>query len=102
MSNVSVSEVAVSEVDLSGNAIFESFAAVVSTISPAKKAKKGRPFYAAKALFEAGGFNSPITDELVKKVDEECGKPNKTESLAWLKIAAQMCAGWEEGRTEKK
>jgi hypothetical protein len=101
MSNVA-SEVAVSEVAapvLTGAVVLD---ALCAPVEKPKKTKQGRPFHAAKCLFEAGGVNAVITDDLAKKVDEACGKPNKTESLVWLKIAAQMCAGWEAGKAEKK
>ena len=64
-----------------------------------KKRKMGRPFYAAKVLHENGGLSADL-ESLISKVDEECGKPNKTESLAWLKIAVQICSGWEEAKSE--
>jgi hypothetical protein len=62
-----------------------------------KKRKMGRPFYAAKVLRENGGLTANL-ESLVPKVNEECGKPNSTESLAWLKIAVQICSGWEEAK----
>ena len=65
------------------------------------KVKKGRPFYAAVVVQE-NGFTAEITDAMVARVDELCGKPNKVESLAWLKIAQQMVAGCESAREAAK
>lgn len=62
-----------------------------------KKRKMGRPFYAAKVLAENGGLGVDL-ESLISKVDEECGKTNRTESLAWLKIAVQVCSGWEDAK----
>jgi hypothetical protein len=81
---------------------------VVSTEppSPEKKAEpkktkklkisKGRPYYAGLVLSEIGleaVAASGITDEMVARVDETSGKPNPTESLAWLKICFNVLAG---------
>lgn len=75
-------------------------AAAMSALCPpaqrkARQSKPGRPYYAAQVLRSNGGLDAVINDELADKVDLACGKPNRTESLAWLKIALQICKGWE-------
>ena len=77
-------------------------AALCTPIVQPKKQKQGRPYYAAKQLMLAGGVNAQIDEKLAEKVCESCGKRNKTESLAWLKIAAQMCSGVLDAQTEMK
>ena len=63
-----------------------------------RASKPGRPYYAAQVLRQNGGLSAVIDDKLADAVDLACGKPNRTESLAWLKIAQQICSGWENGK----
>ena len=77
-------------------------AALCTPIVQPKKQKQGRPYYAAKQLMLAGGVNAVIDVKLVASVCAACGKANKTESLAWLKIAAQMCSGVLDAQNELK
>ena len=84
---------------LTGAAVLEALCAPI--VQP-KKLKMGRPYYAAKVLIEARGVNAQIDEKLAEKVCESCGKRNKTESLAWLKIAAQMCSGVLDAQKEMK
>lgn len=85
--------------ELTGAAVI---AALCTEIVQPKKLKKGRPYYAASVLMQAGGVNAVIDEKLAEKVCESCGKRNKTESLAWLKIAQQMCAGVLDAQKEMK
>ena len=77
-------------------------AALCAPIVQPKKVKMGRPYYAARVLMEAGGANAVIDEKLADKVCESCGKRNKTESMAWLKIAQQMCSGVLDAQAEMK
>jgi hypothetical protein len=76
---------------LSGATVIDALCAPVAA-EKKSKVKKGRPFYAAVVVVE-NGVNAEITDAMAARVDMLCGKPNKTESIAWLKIAQQMVAG---------
>lgn len=76
---------------LSGAAVIDALCTPIAA-EKKSKVKQGRPFFAAVVALESG-VHAPITDAMAARVDTMCGKPNKTESLAWLKIAQQMVAG---------
>lgn len=71
-------------------------AAVDALLTPPAKAraarKPGRTYYAGKVLAE--NPNAVIDEKLAALVCAACGKLNPTESLAWLKIASQIIAGY--------
>lgn len=118
-SNVSLSTVAIEEAVVSAATEIAALPTVVETVvasnieltpavamdalcpAPERKrraSKPGRPYYAAQVLRQNGGLSAVINDKLADAVDLACGKPNRTESLAWLKIAQQICSGWENGK----
>ena len=67
-------------------------AALVTAQAATRSTKKGRTYYAGAVL--ALNPTAAIDATLAHAVCVACGKPNPTESLAWLKIAAQIVAGY--------
>lgn len=53
---------------------------------------KGRPYYAGQVIkdFEEG----KITPEMIQEVNTRVGKPNDTESEAWLRLATHIIRGF--------
>ena len=66
-----------------------------------RKVRLGRTYYAAQELFRSG-LNAEITKEMGVRVDEACGKPNTTESVAWLKLCVPIIQGWIDAESEKR
>jgi hypothetical protein len=66
-----------------------------------RKVRLGRTYYAARELFRSG-IDAEITREMGVRVDEACGKPNTTESVAWLKLCVPIIQGWIDAESEKR
>lgn len=60
---------------------------------PKKDPLKGRPFCAG-VVIKRHGTEKEIDDAMAAEVDELTGKPNKSESLAWLKLALAVVKGY--------